>query len=79
MINCPLVSKDVQVSWIRHAKLPLSVRGISGVTMWDYGVRSWVGLFYWCRLDGLNGHLLYCSDSMIFCSAENAGKSRQVW
>ena len=53
-------SKDVRVGLIGHAKLPLSVRGISRVTMiepgWDCGR---------CRLDGPNGLLLHCRVSMI--------------
>jgi len=59
MLNCPLVSRDEQVRWIGHAKLPLSVRGMSGIKKWDYGDRPWVGFFYRCRLDGQNGLLLH--------------------
>ena len=45
MLNCSLVSKDVWVRWIGHAKLPLSVRGTSRVNMWSYENRAWVGLW----------------------------------
>ena len=45
MLNCPLVSNDEQVRRIGHAKLPLSVRGFSGVNIWGSGVRAWVGLW----------------------------------
>ena len=34
-----------RVRWIGHGKLPLSVREISGVSIWGYGDRTWVGLF----------------------------------
>jgi len=57
-------SKDVRVSWIGHDKLPLSVRGINRVNTWVYRDRAWVG-YCQCRLDGLNGLLLHCRDSMI--------------
>ena len=38
-------SKDVRVRWIGHAKLPLSVRGISRVNAWGCGDGAWVGLW----------------------------------
>jgi len=56
-------SKDVRIRLIGHAKLPLSVRGISRVNTWDYGDKAWVG-FFRCRLDGPNGLLLHCRDSV---------------
>jgi len=58
MQNFPLVSKDVQVRWIGHAKFPLMVSkdvqvrwigyaksplsGISRVNTWGYRDRAWV-------------------------------------
>ena len=37
-------SKDVWVRLIGHAKLTLSVRGISRANTWGYGDKAWVGL-----------------------------------
>jgi len=37
-------SKDVLVRLIGHAKLPLGIRGISRVNMWDYRDRTLVEL-----------------------------------
>ena len=65
MINCPIVSQDVQFRGIGHAKLPLSIpryrlNGLAMGNVWGHGdgVRERDTLSEsQCRLDGPNGLL----------------------
>jgi len=57
MLNCPLVSKDVQVRWIGHAKcVRLCAIGRKGGLVWDALSESW------CSPDELNGLILQCHE-----------------